>query len=621
MADDPLARQDKPAPASHFVETTAQPPAEPADDPAFSLPRIGLLPLSGLAVVVGVVTGIGAVAFRALIGLVHNILFLGKFAIAYDASLFTPADPWGPFVILVPVIGGIGVTWIVSNFAPEAKGHGVPEVMDAIYYNRGVIRPVVAVVKSIASALAIGSGAAVGREGPIIQIGSALGSTLGQVIRMRPGQRITLVAAGAGAGIAATFNTPIGGVLFATELMLPEVSVDTFLPVAVATGTATFIGRLFFGSQPAFDVPVNLAAIPNEPNSVVTLVLYALLGALIGIAAAAFVRTLHWVEDGFERIGNRYLRHILGMLIVGIAIYGFYLAKGHYFIEGVGYATIQATLHGQITGAAFLALLALAKLLATSVSLGSGSSGGVFSPSLFMGAALGAAFAAIVTLLFPGAPVSLPAFAMVGMGAMVGGGTGAAMTAVTMIFEMTRDYNIVLPMILAVALALGVRRLLSRENIYTMKLVRRGHPVPKALHANTFLVRIARDIMERDVLVLDETIMFSAFLGMSAAHGRLRHVVVTRAGKIIGTIRVNVSLRRAVGGDDVRLGTLVGGSFVVVREADVALDVIRAMGSTSATIAIVLAPEDGAEPGTVRGVITREHVGDTVVRNVQLYPG
>ncbi len=148
----------------------------------------------------------------------------------------------------MPVIGGVGVTFLVTNFAPEAKGHGVPEVMDAIYYKGGVIRPVVAVVKSLASAIAIGSGAAVGREGPIIQIGSALGSTLGQIVRMPAGQRITLVAAGAGAGIAATFNTPIGGVMFAIELMMPEVSVDTFLPVALATGAATFIGRLFFGA-------------------------------------------------------------------------------------------------------------------------------------------------------------------------------------------------------------------------------------------------------------------------------------------------------------------------------------------------------------------------------------
>lgn len=607
----------------HFVEVAAKPPSMSSQPITHEAQRLPLLVLSLLALAVGVITGIGAVLFRGLIGLIHNLLFLGKFAFAYNSSQFTATDPWGPFIILVPVIGGIGVTWIVSNFAPEAKGHGVPEVMDAIYYKRGIIRPVVALVKSIASALAIGSGAAVGREGPIIQIGSALGSTLGQIISMRAGQRITLVAAGAGAGIAATFNTPIGGVLFAMELMLPEISVDTFLPVAVATGTATFIGRLFFGSEPAFSVPIDLAAIPNDPSSVVTLLLYALLGVVVGVAAAAFVRILHWLEDGFDLIKGRYLRHILGMLIVGTMMYALWLAQGHYFIEGVGYATIQATLQGQIIAAGFLALLAIAKLLATSISLGSGSSGGIFSPSLFIGSSLGASFAALVTLIYPGAPISLPAFAMVGMGAMVGGGTGAAMTAVTMIFEMTRDYNIVLPMILAVALALGVRRLLSRENMYTAKLVRRGHPVPKALHANMFLVQSAREIMERDVLVLDESTLFTAFLGMAAAHGGLRHVVVTRAGKIIGGLRVNMSLRRAAGSgvEGVTLGEVANSNFIVVDESGAAFDVIKAMSKQQATMAIIVAPALPGAAQTVVGVITKEHIADTVAQSVTLYPG
>ena len=160
--------------------------------------------------------------FRDLIGLVHNLLFLGRASITYSSNAFTPSSPWGPFVILVPVLGAIIVTFLVEKFAPEARGHGVPEVMDAIYYKGGVIRPVVAVVKSLASAIAIGSGAAVGRKGPIIQIGSALGSTLGQLFRLVSADRIILVAAGSGAGIAATFNTPIDGVLFAIELMLPE---------------------------------------------------------------------------------------------------------------------------------------------------------------------------------------------------------------------------------------------------------------------------------------------------------------------------------------------------------------------------------------------------------------
>src|SRR6202051_1029690 len=225
----------------HFISQADTAPAVSPQQAANRPLALGYLSL--LALVIGIVTGFGAVIFRALIGLIHNIFFLGRFAVAYDASQFTAVGHWGPLAILVPVIGGLGVTFLVSNFAPEAKGHGVPEVMDAIYYKGGKIRPVVAVVKSLASALSIGSGAAVGREGPIIQIGSALGSTLGQIVRMPAGQRIILVAAGAGAGIASTFNTPIGGVMFAIELMMPEVSVLTFLPVAIATGAATFIGR------------------------------------------------------------------------------------------------------------------------------------------------------------------------------------------------------------------------------------------------------------------------------------------------------------------------------------------------------------------------------------------
>ncbi|WP_428490192.1 chloride channel protein [Rhodopila sp.] len=614
------------------VATATRAPQGPTEAPEQSARRMRLLVLSLLALIVGIVTGIGAVVFRDLIGLVHNVFFLGQFSFVYDSSLFTPFNPWGAAIILVPVIGGIGVTWIVSNFAPEAKGHGVPEVMDAIYYQQGIIRPVVAVVKSIASALAIGTGAAVGREGPIIQIGSALGSTLGQILRMQAGQRITLVAAGAGAGIAATFNTPIGGVLFATELMLPEISVNTFLPVAVATGTATFVGRLFFGDQPAFNVPHNLIAIPNDVGSALTLLLlYGVLGALTGIAAAGFIRGLHWIEDGFDLVPGSYFRHILGMLLVGILMYVLWSKAGHYYIEGVGYSSIQAMLHnqigvgpiggGQIGGAGFLLLLFVCKLLATSISLGSGSSGGIFSPSLFMGAAFGAAFASLVQIVMPGVPISVPAFAMVGMGAMVGAGTGAAMTAVTMIFEMTLDYQIVLPMILAVALGLGIRRMLSNENIYTLKLVRRGHPIPKALHANMFLVRGAADIMERDVLVLDQATPFSRFLELSAEGGGLRHVVVTRDNQVIGGIRVNTDLRRTLGvaASEVSLGDLVQPRFTVVRETEVAFDVITTMWNQNASMAIVVSRDGGTE--RVVGVVTKEHVADTVARSVQIYPG
>ncbi len=586
--------------------------------------RLGLVFLSLLAVVVGIVTGFGAVLFRDLIGLIHNVLFLGQWAVRYDANLFTPASPWGPLVILVPVVGGLVVTFLVTNFAPEARGHGVPEVMDAIYYKGGVIRPIVAVVKSLASAVAIGSGSAVGREGPIIQIGSALGSTLGQIVRMPPGERIILVAAGAGAGIAATFNTPIGGVMFAIELMMPEVSARTFLPVALATGTATFVGRFFFGPQPAFTVPA-LAPISVDASSALILCLYALLGAITGVAAAGFIRGLTIAEDLFGKIKEGYTRHVLGMLLVGILIYALQQRFGHYYVEGVGYATVQAILLGQLSATGLLLLLFVCKLLATSLSLGSGSSGGIFSPSLYMGATIGGAFAAALTALHVPLAINIPAFAMVGMGAMVGGGTGAAMTAVTMIFEMTRDYEIVLPMILAVALSVGVRRLLSRENIYTLKLFRRGQALPKALHANMFLVRRAKEVMGTDVVLAPAEMSFDTFLAQPDNAGRMRHVVVVENDRILGVLRVNTALRQAseAAHSSVTLRDIASRNFIIVHEDDVAFDVIQELWRKQAVMALVVRGGGGDEPlpQTIAGVITKEHVADSVASSVKVYPG
>jgi len=582
---------------------------------------IGLVALSLLAIAVGVVTGFGAIGFRDLIGFIHNGLFLGELAVRYDANVFTPPSPWGAFVILVPVIGGLAVTFVITNFAPEAKGHGVPEVMDSIYYNGGLIRPVVAVIKALASAISIGSGAAVGREGPIIQIGSALGSTLGQIVRMPPGQRIILVAAGAGAGIAATFNTPIGGVMFAIELMMPEVSVRTFLPVAIATGTATYIGRLFLGTAPAFMVP-QLVPFHVDETSAVLLLLYALLGAFTGVAAAAFVRSLHLFEDVFDKIRQPYIRHAIGMLMLGVLIYALMRFAGHYYVEGVGYATVQAILLGQMSTAGLLILLFAGKVLATSLSLGSGSSGGIFSPSLFMGATIGAAYAALLGALHLPVSISIPAFAMVGMGAMVGGGTGAVMTAVTMIFEMTRDYDIVLPMILAVAVSVGVRRLLSRENIYTLKLFRRGHVIPKALHANMFLVRRAHEMMEKDLLVVPADMTFDTLLARPDHGGRMRHVVVTEGNHLVGVLRVNTALRHATEGSQspVTMGDIAYRNFTVAREDDIVFDVIQRIWRRHAVMALVVRGKGVPRPGDVVGVITKEHVADSVAESVKVYP-
>jgi CIC family chloride channel protein len=582
---------------------------------------IGLFTLSLLAVAMGVITGLGAVAFRALIALIHNWMFLGHLSFAYDANVFTAASPWGWLVIFVPVIGGLVVTFLVTNFAPEAKGHGVPEVMDAIFYRQGIIRPQVALVKSLASASSIGTGGSVGREGPIIQIGASIGSTLGQLILMSPWQRITLVAAGAGAGIAATFNTPIGGVMFAIELMLPEVSARTFLPVALATGTATFIGRLFLGAQPAFFVP-QAPMLGTHAGSAVSLLLYAILGGLCGLAATGFIRGLHFAESIFEKIRNPYLRHSIGMIGIGVLIYLLFRYFGHYYVEGVGYATIQAVLLQHLTAFYLLALLFVAKLVATSTTLGSGASGGIFSPSLFMGATLGGAFGALVDLIHPMPEASIPALAIIGMAAMVGGGTGAAMTAVTMLFEMTRDYETVMPMILAVAVAVGVRRMLSRENIYTIKLVARRHFIPKALHANMFLVRRANEVMDKDMLVLDAETRFDDFLKRPEHHGGLAHVVVTDHGRIVGTLRVNTALRRGL--EDrytgVNLGQIAQRNFTIARADDITYEVIRRMWRKEAAMAVVVRSEHRIpQAGDVVGIISKEHIADSVAMSTAPY--
>jgi CIC family chloride channel protein len=597
--------------SSAAVSSTTTDPASPAQH--------GLVFLSVLALITGLITGFGAIFFRGLIAVIHNLFFLGTFSVQYDANVFTPAGPWGPFIILAPVLGGMVVTALVTNFAPEARGHGVPEVMDAIYYKEGIIRPIVAAVKSLASAFSIGSGAAVGREGPIIQIGASLGSSIGQFIAMPPWQRITLVGAGAGAGIAATFNTPIGGVMFAIELMMPEVSVRTFLPVALATGTATFIGNWFLGQQPAFVVP-QLPALGHDPTAIIALGLYALLGAVMGVAAAAFVRGLSAAEDIFEEIRNPYLRHAVGMLLIGLLIYALFHFYGHYFVEGVGYSTIQAVLTDQLTPVAILPLLYVAKLAATSLSLGSGASGGIFSPSLYMGATLGGAFGLLVNAIHPLPDANVATFAIVGMAAMVAGGTGAAMTAVTMIFEMTRDYGLVMPMILAVAMSIGIRRVLSRENIYTIKLVARRHLIPKALHANMFLVRHANEIMDKNVVVLPAEADFDAFL-REAHQVAMKHVVVVRNNRIFGVLRVNTALRRGL--EDaytgVTLGEVAQRDFTLAREDDVAFDVIERMWRKGGAMAVVVAGTGVPTDADVRGIITKEHVADSVADTVMNY--
>lgn len=584
------------------------------DDPDPEERAFSLLVLCLLSLVVGLVTGFGAIAFRALTALFHNLFFLGQFSFSYDANLFTPESPWGAAIVLAPVIGGLGVVWLVRNFAPEARGHGVPEGMNAIYYAEGRIRSPVVLVKSLASALSIGSGAAVGREGPIIQIGSAIGSTFGQLIRVAVWQRVTLVAAGAGAGIAATFNTPLGGVLFAVELLLPEVSTRTFLPVVLATGTATYIGRLFLGLQPAFVVPI--AELPElQPIDPMVLAAFVALGVLCGLASWAFIRLLTLMELWFEGMQlNPYLKNALGMFGVGLMLYLLMLGFGHYYVSGVGYGTIQAILQGDLVAVPLLALLVVAKMVATTLSLGAGASGGVFAPSLFIGATLGAAYGGLLANL--GLPVefSLPEFAMVGMAGVVGGTTGAAMTAIVMIFEMTRDYNVIVPMILGVAIAIGVRRVLSPENIYTVKLLWRGIRIPKDRHSNMFLIRPAREQMSTAITVLPADLRVQEALVRIRQDDDSTHILVERDNHILGVVPLSrglLALQEVR--SDVTLEEIAERRFIIAPPEQIMFDSLPRLARRKAAHVIVVEGSGVPRADAVVGIISREQIADSVL--------
>ena len=605
MSSEPLS----PARASPVLVSGA--PARAAER------RVSLLVLCLLALVVGVMTGVGAVALRLLIGLFHNLLYNGAFSVWYDANISEGPSRFGDFVLLSPIIGGLIVVFLVQRFAPEAKGHGVPEVMDAVFYKGGNIRWQVAVIKSLASALSIGSGAAVGREGPIIQIGAALGSAFAQAIRLSTWQKVTLLSAGAGAGIAATFNTPLGGVLFALEILLPEVSNRTFLPVVIATGAATTIGRRLIGPDPAFVVPdiqYSLAKAFHFDDAIA----FILLGVLCGIASWGFIRLLVAMEDGFPRIpGGAYVQNIIGMAIVGVMMVALTHAFGHPYVDGVGYGVIQSILEKNMTAIGLMALLFVLKLFATTISLGAGASGGIFSPSLYLGATLGGAFAVGVGMVLPHTGLTIPSAAIVGMAAMVGAGTGGVMTAIIMIFEMTRDYAIIVPVIVGVAVAAGVRRALIGETIYTIKLRHRGHRIPKERHINLYLVKQAQDIMERRFILAKAGTSLNEALGTEESSD-LPPVVVEREGRIVGLIHPRSGLwMESKSHPDRLVDDFVESRVVVCRDVDLLSLVFARLKRHKTGAAIVFAGEDRPRARDIVGVITKRAIADTVIESYE----
>ena len=496
------------------------------------------------ALIVGVLAGLGSILFRWILEQAAIVFFVWlPAALAQLPAAFAWLSSSG-YILLAPILGALPAGWLIARYASEAKGHGVPEVMEAVALRGGRIRPVVPVVKYFASALTIGSGGSAGAEGPIVQIGAGIGSGLGQLLRLSDDRIQSLVACGAAGGIAAVYNAPIAGVIFAVEIILGQFSVGNLTAVVLAAVTSSIIGRAAFGEAPAF------AATSYTVESLWEFPIYAVLGVLAGLAAVLFVRVLYWTEDVFDNSRKLpgWVKPAVGAALLGLLalLYGRIPGLGYDHIPqvfGVGYETITMALTGGGTVGLLLALLIL-KILATSFTLGSGGSGGVFAPSLFVGSTLGAACGLVVNQLWPNITAPVGAYALVGMAAAFAGSTFASVTAVVMIFELTSDYRLILPLMLSVVIStLLARYMLNGESIYTLKLSRRGIRIASGRDVDVMQGVLVQEAMTTRVDTVPTTMTLDR---LRTEFTRTQHhgfPVIDDEGKLYGVVTVQDASR------------------------------------------------------------------------------
>jgi CIC family chloride channel protein len=481
-----------------------------------------------VAVVIGVLGGFGAIFFRFAIRFFEGVFF-GTWKYSLDYALHLP---W--YVkLLAPAAGGVIVGPIVFYFAREARGHGVPEVMESIVLRGGAIRPRVMIAKVLASAVSIGSGGSVGREGPIVQIGSAIGSSLGQALKVTGSRLRTFVACGTAAGIAATFNAPIAGALFAMEIILSDFGISQFSPIVVSSVAATVVSRHFLGDFSAFTIP------RYELVSVFEMIPYLLLGILAAFVALGFITILYKTEDLFDGLPiPELLKPVCGGLMIG----GIGIAFPYIF--GVGYDTISLAITGKLTGA-FMLFLVVLKLLATSITIGSGGSGGIFAPSLFLGACLGGFVGTIVHALVPTLTASPGAYALVGMGAVASGAMHAPITSILIIFELTNDYRIILPLMISCIISVLITTRLKRDSIYTLKLSRRGINLFQGQEVNVLHSLQVTHVMKTDFEQITAGTPLRKLMDLTISSPHANFFVVDDQDRLMGMISIH-DIRRII---------------------------------------------------------------------------
>jgi CIC family chloride channel protein len=493
--------------------------------------RIGLI--SVLAAGIGILAGLIAYVLYDLIGLFTNLAFYHKFSFQFRSPEHNHLGPW---VIVLPMIGGLIVGLMAKYGTDKIKGHGIPEAMEAVLTTRSRIEAKVAILKPLSAAIAIGTGGPFGAEGPIIQTGGAVGSLVGQLLATTASERKVLLACGAGAGMAATFNTPIAGVIIAIELLLFEFRSRSFIPLVIASTLATGVRAILLGQKSMFTMQgANFDPLHGLPW-------YILLGIICGIAAIGFTRLLYWVEDQFQRLPVNELWHpAIGAL--GLGIIGFFVPR----VLGVGYDTISDILNNNLA-LKLLIVIAVAKVLALVISLGSGTSGGLLAPMFMSGAALGGVFAMGVNRLLPNAHLSPGAFALVAMAAMFGAASRATFTFIVFAFEITHDFNAILPLMLASVIADMIALRYLPSSIMTEKLSRRGLAVPENYEVTVLNFVRVDEVMRRDVVPIpvDMTVGdLTARIGRGETQYNLTEGLPIAAadGKLVGVVTQGDLLR------------------------------------------------------------------------------
>jgi len=435
-----------------------------------------------VASLIGILAGFGAV------GISYLISYIKALAWGADVTLLEGIanTPWY-WIILIPAIGGLIVGPITHYFSPESKGHGVPEVLQVLLTKNGVIRPRVALVKAITSAITIGTGGSVGREGPIIQIGASLGSTVGQILKVPVRRLKVLLGCGAGAGIAAAFNAPIAGALFAVEIILMDFAVASFFPIVIASVMATVVMHTFHGNFAEFQV------LHYEIVSGYEIGFYFILGILCGLASYLFIKVLYYFEDVWENNIKmpEMLKPAVGGVLVGLI--GIMVPQ----VLSDGYETIDMALKSNVLLLSALLFL-FVKILATSLTLGSGGSGGVFAPALFTGAMVGAAFGVLLNMFFPDLTSQPGAYSLVAMGGILAGTMHAPITAILIVFELTKESSIILPLMIVCTTSMILSKKLQRESIFTLRLLQRNINIVKKPHLNVLERVCVEDILSKD---------------------------------------------------------------------------------------------------------------------------